>query len=204
MLLGEGVSRGRILPRHGGEVTARNAFQEVLHIPTAMAAHADHAQPDAAGNPAHARLNASFPAAPHRSRLRLTTRLIHCYTYPKRGPIFMEKLTVYQKPTCSTCRQALALLREAKAKFVTIDYFATPLSTATLRRLIQKLGITPRQLLRTNEDAYKKLQLDEQEPSDEELIRLMVLYPELIQRPIIEKGDKAVLGRPPENVKALL
>jgi arsenate reductase len=116
----------------------------------------------------------------------------------------MEKLTVYQKPTCSTCRQTLALLREAKAKFVTIDYFATPLSTATLRRLIQKLGITPRQLLRTNEEAYKKLQLDEQEPSDEELIRLMVLYPDLIQRPIIEKDDKAVLGRPPENVKALL
>jgi arsenate reductase (glutaredoxin) len=116
----------------------------------------------------------------------------------------MEKLTVYQKPTCSTCRQTLALLREAKAKFVTIDYFATPLSTSTLRRLIQKLGITPRQLLRTNEETYKKLQLDEQEPSDEELVRLMVLHPELIQRPIIEKGDKAVLGRPPENVKALL
>lgn len=116
----------------------------------------------------------------------------------------MEKLTVYQKPTCSTCRQTLDLLREAKAKFVTIDYFATPLSTATLRRLIQKLGISPRQLLRTKEETYKKLHLDEQEPSDEELIKLMVIYPELIQRPIIEKGDKAVLGRPPENVKPLL
>lgn len=116
----------------------------------------------------------------------------------------MEKLTVYQKPTCSTCRQTLTLLREAKAKFVTIDYFATPMSTATLRRLIKKLGITPRQLLRTNEETYKKLQLDEKEPSDEELIKLMVLYPELIQRPIIEKDEQAVLGRPPENVKALL
>ena len=116
----------------------------------------------------------------------------------------MEKLTVYQKPTCSTCRQTLALLRDAKAKFVTIDYFATPLSTATLRRLIQKLGIPPRQLLRTNEETYKKLQLDEKEPSDEDLIKLMVIYPELIQRPIIETDDKAVLGRPPENAKALL
>jgi arsenate reductase len=116
----------------------------------------------------------------------------------------MEKLTVYQKPTCSTCRQTLTLLREAKAKFVTIDYFATPMSTATLRRLLRKLGLTPRQLLRTSEDTYKKLQLAEKEPSDEELVRLMVLYPELIQRPIIEKGEQAVLGRPPDNVKALL
>ena len=116
----------------------------------------------------------------------------------------MEKLTVYQKPTCSTCRQTLALLREAKAQFVTIDYFATPLSTATLRRLIQKLGIPPRQLLRTKEETYKKLQLDEKELNDEELIKLMVIHPELIQRPIIEKGDKAILGRPPESVKSLL
>ena len=116
----------------------------------------------------------------------------------------MEKLTVYQKPTCSTCRQTLTLLREAKAKFVTIDFFATPMSTATLRRLLQKLSLTPRQLLRTSEDTYKKLQLAEKEPSDEELVRLMVLYPELIQRPIIEKGEQAVLGRPPDNVKALL
>ena len=116
----------------------------------------------------------------------------------------MEKLTVYQKPTCSTCCQTLALLREAKAQFVTIDYFATPLSTATLRRLIQKLGIPARQLLRTKEDTYKKLQLGEKELTDEELVKLMVVYPELIQRPIIEKGDKAVLGRPPESVKSLL
>lgn len=116
----------------------------------------------------------------------------------------MEKLTVYQKPTCSTCRETLALLREAKAKFVTIDYFATPLSTATLRRLLQKLGVPPRQLLRTNEETYKKLQLDVKEMSDEDLVKLMVTYPELIQRPIIEKGDKAILGRPPENVKSLL
>jgi arsenate reductase (glutaredoxin) len=116
----------------------------------------------------------------------------------------MEKLTVYQKPSCSTCRQTLTLLREAKAKFETIDYFAIPISGATLRRLLQKLGLSPRELLRTNEETYKKLDLDKKELSDAELIKLMVIYPELIQRPIIEKGDKAVLGRPPENVKALL
>jgi len=116
----------------------------------------------------------------------------------------MDKLTVYQKPTCSTCRQVLTILRDAKAKFETVDYFATPMSTATLRRLVQKLGLPPRELLRTGEETYKNLRLDENALSDNELIKLMVSHPELIQRPIIEKGDKAVLGRPPENVTALL
>jgi arsenate reductase len=116
----------------------------------------------------------------------------------------MEKLIVYQKPTCSTCRQTLALLREAKAPFVTIDYFASPMSAATLRRLLTKLGLSPREILRTGEETYKKLGLHEKAVSDAELINLMVVYPELIQRPIIEQGDRAVLGRPPEKVKALL
>ena len=116
----------------------------------------------------------------------------------------MDKLTVYQKPTCSKCRETLALLREAHANFVTVDYFATPMSAATLRRLLQKLGLAPRELLRTGEETYKKLELGKSDVSDAELIKLMVVYPELIQRPIIERGDRAVLGRPPENVKALL
>ena len=116
----------------------------------------------------------------------------------------MEKMTVYQKPSCSTCHQVLAILREAKAKFETIDYIATPMSATTLRRLIKKLGVSPRDLLRTNEEHYKKLELSKKDVSDEELIRLMVVYPELIQRPIIEKGEQAVLARPPENVKTLL
>jgi arsenate reductase (glutaredoxin) len=116
----------------------------------------------------------------------------------------MEKLTVYQKPTCSKCRETLTLLREAKANFVTVDYFATPISVATLRRLIKKLGVSPREILRTGEEVYKRLELNKKAVSDDELIKLMVVYPELIQRPIVEKGDRAVLGRPPENVKALL
>jgi arsenate reductase (glutaredoxin) len=116
----------------------------------------------------------------------------------------MEKLTVYQKPTCSKCRETLTLLREAKANFITVDYFSTPISLATLRRLIQKLGVRPRDILRTGEEIYRRLELDKKELSDDELIRLMIVYPELIQRPIVEKGDRAVLGRPPQNVKALL
>lgn len=116
----------------------------------------------------------------------------------------MEKLTVYQKPTCSKCRETLAILREAKANFVTVDYCASPLTVATLRRLVKKLGVSPREILRTGEEIYKRLQLDSQQLSDDELIKMMVVYPDLMQRPIIEKGEQAVLGRPPENVKALL
>jgi arsenate reductase len=116
----------------------------------------------------------------------------------------MDKLTVYQKPTCTTCRNTLTLLREAHASFETIDYFATPMSSSTLRRLLKKLNLSPRELLRTNEEQYKKLKLDNEAIPDAELIKLMVVYPDLIQRPIIEKGDRAVLGRPPETVKTLL
>ncbi len=116
----------------------------------------------------------------------------------------MEKLTVYQKPTCSKCRETLAILREAKANFDTVDYFAAPMSVATLRRLVKKLGVSPREIIRTGEEIYKRLDLNTKEVSDDELIKIMVVYPDLIQRPIIEKGDMAVLGRPPEKVKELL
>ena len=116
----------------------------------------------------------------------------------------MEKLTVYQKPTCSKCRETLAILREAKASFVTVDYSAAPLTVATLRRLVKKLGVSPREILRTGEEIYKQLQLDSKQLSDDELIKMMVVYPDLMQRPIIEKGEQAVLGRPPENMRALL
>ena len=116
----------------------------------------------------------------------------------------MEKLTVYQKPSCSKCRETLTILREAKTDFVTVDYFATPLTMATLRRLVKKLGGSARDILRTGEEIYKQLELKRKELSDDELMKLMVLYPDLIQRPIIEKGDQAVVGRPPENVRSLL
>ncbi len=66
------------------------------------------------------------------------------------------------------------------------------------------MGIKPRKLLRTSEAIYHKLGLGKNELSDDELIALMVMHPDLIQRPIVERGDRAVLGRPPENIKSLL
>jgi arsenate reductase len=78
------------------------------------------------------------------------------------------------------------------------------LGEAKLRELIRKMGIAPRELLRTGEAVYKELGLGSRDVSDDELIRLMVENPELIQRPIVERGPRAVLGRPTERIKELL
>jgi len=115
-----------------------------------------------------------------------------------------EKIKVYQKPTCSKCRTTLGLLKERGADFESINYYEKPLTVEELRKLIAKLGIAPRELLRKSEQVYRDLGLAKRELDDDELIRLMVENPDLIQRPIVVKGNKAVLGRPPENVEDLL
>jgi arsenate reductase len=96
------------------------------------------------------------------------------------------------------------MLKDRGADFVSINYYEKPLTVPELRKLIAKLGVAPRDLLRKGEQLYRDLGLSKREVSDEELIRLMVENPDLIQRPIVVRGDKAVLGRPPENVDELL
>jgi len=85
-----------------------------------------------------------------------------------------------------------------------VNYYLEPLSEKKLRELIQKIGIKPRELLRTSESIYRELELSKKDLTDDEIISLMVAHPDLMQRPIVERGDRAVLGRPTENVKALL
>lgn len=96
------------------------------------------------------------------------------------------------------------LLRESGVPFEKVNYYVEPLSKKKLTELIRKLGMKPRELLRKSEPVYKQLGLANGEFSDSELIALMVEHPDLLQRPIVERGDRAVLGRPTENVKALL
>ena len=96
------------------------------------------------------------------------------------------------------------LLRESSVDFTKVNYYLEPLSEAKLRELIRKMGIEPRALMRTSESIYRELEIGKQDLTDEELISLMVKHPDLIQRPIVERGDRAVLGRPVENVKELL
>ena len=96
------------------------------------------------------------------------------------------------------------LLRESGVAFEKVNYYIAPLSKKKLTELIGKMKISPRELLRTSEPVYRELGLGKKEPSDDEIISLMVKHPDLIQRPIVERGGRAVLGRPTENVKALL
>ena len=115
-----------------------------------------------------------------------------------------DKITVYEKPTCTKCREMDKLLRERGIPFEKVNYYLEPLSKKKLTELIRKLNLKPRELLRKSEAVYKELGLAEDKFSDSELIALMVEHPDLLQRPIVERGDRAVLGRPTENVKALL
>jgi arsenate reductase len=96
------------------------------------------------------------------------------------------------------------LLRESGVAFEKVNYYVAPLGEKKLRELIRKLGIKPRELLRTSEGVYRELGLGKKDFSDDEIVSLMVKHPDLIQRPIVERGARAVLGRPTENVKHLL
>ena len=96
------------------------------------------------------------------------------------------------------------LLRESGVTFEKINYYIQPLGKKKLAELIRKMKIKPRDLLRTSEPVYRELGLGKKDLSDDEIISLMVKHPDLIQRPIVERGERAVLGRPTENVKALL
>lgn len=96
------------------------------------------------------------------------------------------------------------LLRESGTPFERVNYYREPLTGKKLGALIRKMKIKPRDLLRSSEQIYKDLQLSTADLSDAEIIALMIRHPDLIQRPIVERGDRAVLGRPTENVKTLL
>src|SRR2546423_12735323 len=96
------------------------------------------------------------------------------------------------------------LLCESGIAFEKVNYYLAPLGENKLRELIKKLGLEPRELLRTGEPIYRELGLGKKDFSDDEIISLMVAHPDLIQRPIVERGARAVLGRPTEKAKALL
>ena len=114
------------------------------------------------------------------------------------------KITVYQKPTCTTCRQVYQALTESGVDFDAVDYYTDPIPKAKLQELLKKTGLKARDLLRTKEDIYKKLKLGERDLSEAEIIDLMVEHPDLIQRPIVEKGNRAILARPAERLKEIL
>jgi arsenate reductase (glutaredoxin) len=114
------------------------------------------------------------------------------------------KLTFYEKPTCTTCRKTAELLAERGIEFERVNYFVEPLGETKLRELLHKAGLRPREAMRANEPIYKDLHLAQSDHTDDQLITLMAMHPELVQRPIVELGERAVLARPPERVLELL
>jgi arsenate reductase (glutaredoxin) len=116
----------------------------------------------------------------------------------------MSDLTVYEKPTCTTCRNLFALLTERGIDFERVNYHVDPLPESKIRELVARAGVSPREVLRKKDPIYKELELDTRDVSDAELFRLMAEHPPLLQRPMVERGDRAVLARPVERVLELL
>ncbi len=116
----------------------------------------------------------------------------------------MSAVTIYHNPRCGTSRKTLDLIRAKGIEPTIIEYLKTPLSAAELDRILTLLKMEPRDLMRKKEDEYKTLKLDRPELTRKDLIKMLVEHPILIERPIVLSRGKAALGRPPENVEAIL
>ncbi|MDF1587902.1 MAG: arsenate reductase (glutaredoxin) [Gammaproteobacteria bacterium] len=112
----------------------------------------------------------------------------------------MSTIRIYHNPRCSKSRQTLALLEQQGIEPEIIEYLKTPPTKETLKSVLEQLGISARQLLRTGEAIYKELNLANPVLTDDQLIEAMCEHPKLIERPIVINNGQARLGRPPETV----
>ena len=116
----------------------------------------------------------------------------------------MSNITIWHNPRCSKSRQTLQLIRDRGLEPTIVEYLKTPPSRAELRGALRALGITPRELIRRKEALYAELSLDDDSLTDADLVGAMLENPNLIERPVVLRGERAIVGRPPENVIALL
>jgi arsenate reductase len=116
----------------------------------------------------------------------------------------MAEITIYHKPTCSTCRTVIKLVEESGQPFRAINYYEKPFSKSKLKGLLKKAGLKSSDIIRKKEDIYKRLNLAQSQFTDDELLDILTKQPDLIQRPFVQKGDQVILARPPETVKQLL
>lgn len=114
------------------------------------------------------------------------------------------EVTIFHNPRCSKSRQTLQLLQEQGIEPTVRLYLEDQPNAKEIKDLLSKLGLSARELLRKGEDAYKENQLSNKELTEAQLIKAMVEFPKLIERPIVIKGDQAKLGRPPEQVLEIL
>ena len=112
-------------------------------------------------------------------------------------------LTIYHNPRCRKSREALQIIEENGTAVEVVEYLKTPLSKDQLKEVVDKLAIKPQELIRRGEAIFKE-QFKGKELSDDEWLQAMADHPKLMERPIVVKGDKAVVGRPPESVKELI
>jgi arsenate reductase len=116
----------------------------------------------------------------------------------------MSAYKIFHNPRCSKSRQALQILQDNNCDIEIINYLETDLNVSLIKDVLHKLSLKPRDILRTSEQDYKDNNLKEDNFSDDDLIDYMIKHPKLIERPIVIKGHRAVLGRPPENVLELI
>lgn len=115
----------------------------------------------------------------------------------------MTDITIYHNPRCSKSRQTLALIEANGISPEIVLYLETPPSAAELDQLLTKLGVAPEAIVRKGEEIYKTLGLAQAALSRQQWLTTLSQHPKLIERPIVVKGDSAILGRPPENVLEL-
>ncbi|MFT4815386.1 MAG: arsenate reductase [Pseudohongiellaceae bacterium] len=116
----------------------------------------------------------------------------------------MTNISIYHNPECSKSRAALALLEENDVSPEIIYYLETPPSIEDLKSLLGKLGLQLQDIIRSSEDDYDELGLDDETLSEEIVLDLLQKHPHLLQRPIVIKGDKAIIARPPEAVLGMI
>ena len=116
----------------------------------------------------------------------------------------MNNFTIYHNPRCSKSRRTLELLKEKGINPDIVLYLETPPSEKQLESILKKLNFKARDLLRKGEAEFKEQHLSDQSKSEQDLIRAMIEFPKLIERPIVIHGERAIIGRPPENVLEII
>ena len=114
-----------------------------------------------------------------------------------------EWVTIYEKPTWTTCRKLVKLLEEEGVSFRRVNYFLEPLRKEDLVALLRKGGLVPRDVLRTRDKSYREMGLSDPNVDDDTILDALVDEPGLLQRPIVERSGRVVIGRPLENVRKL-